>query len=48
MVGELKNGKAVQKMTKLRKHLDIDDKAIQKLAETPKKEAPGKGGRSIL
>ena len=38
MAGELKSGKVVQKMTKLRKQLDIDDKALQKLTEEPKKE----------
>ena len=42
MIGELKNGKAVQKMTKLRKELDIDDKAVQKLAEASKKETTKK------
>ena len=47
MAGELKNGKAVQKMTKLRKQLDIDDKAVQKLAEEPKKEAPKKDGLQL-
>ena len=42
MIGELKNGKAIQKMTKLRKNLDINDKDIQKLAEASEKEAQKK------
>lgn len=47
LISELESGKAVRKMTKLRKEFYVDDQTLQKLEQTPAKTPPKKEAPKI-